>query len=132
MEGRLEPLSPDPKALESLTSDLRELRRLLADYADEVEPADPADRILLKRVDALRLVLEAIYGQRITFRGEQRPASGPVVQGAIDVRSVSGYAAAVRAEAVRGSAEVRGKACADEVQAGGEIVGVDIDRIGER
>jgi hypothetical protein len=132
LEGALEPLRPDPAMLQQLEPDLRELRRLIADYADEIEPADPNDRVLLERVDALRRMLEAIYGQRITFRGENRAGSGPMVEGAIDVGVVAGYAAAVRVKAATDvSTTIRGKATAEEVGATGEIIGVDINLIGD-
>lgn len=131
LEGWLEPLRADVIVLAELKPDLRELRRLLADYVDGISPTDPGDSALLERMDALRRILEAIYGQNITFRGEQRPVSGPVVEGVINVRAVAGHAAAVRANAITGSSTVRGEAYADEVQTGGEIIGVDIDRIGD-
>ena len=123
LEGGLQPLHPDPGILQQLEPDLRELRRLIADYADGIEPADPNDRVLLERVDALRRILEVIYGQRISFRGENRAGSGPLVEGAIDVGTVAGYAAAVRVKAATGVATIRGKAAAEEVGAGGEIIG---------
>ena len=132
LEGSLEPLHPDLAVLQELEPDLLFLRRLISDYADEIEPADPNDDVLLEQVDALRRILEAVYGQRITFRGEHRPASGPMVEGAIEVGAVAGYAAAVRIKAVSGSASVRGEARAEEVRPAGEIIGVDIGQIGDR
>ena len=129
--GVLKPLRPDPVILQQLEPDLRELRRLIADYADEIEPADPNDRALVERVDALRRVLEVIYGQRITFRGEDRAPSGPLVEGIIDVGTVTGYAAAVRVKAATGVASIRGKVIAEEIGASGQIIGVDIDSVGD-
>lgn len=130
LEGQLEPLHLYPEVLEELKPQLRELRGLLHDYVDEIEEVDPANPDLLKTADALRQALEAIYGQRITFRGEKRSVSGPMVKGTIDVRVVAGSAAAIRARAVTGSSSLRGEVHADEVKAGGEIRGVDIDEVG--
>jgi hypothetical protein len=132
LEGELrQPLEADPAALERLEPDLRELRRALQDYVDDLEPVDSGDQRLLATADAVRQILEAVYQQRITFRGEQRPVSGPVVEGRVDVTTVSGYAAAVRARTVTGGT-VRGVASADEVTGTGQLIGVDIDHLGDR
>lgn len=132
LDGELEqPLRVDDAVLEQLEPDLRDLRRDLKDYVDEIEPIDSADERLLATADGLRSVLEAVYGQRITFRGEQRPASGPFVEGRVDVGTVSGYVAGIRAKNVTGGS-LHGVVRADEVAAGGEAVGVDLDRSAER
>lgn len=132
LESELRPLRPDSAVLERLRPELRAVRGLLTDYADEIEPATPEDDELLRRVDALRRLLEAIYGQAITFRGEPRPATGPLVEGALDVDAVAGYAAAVRARSIGGSAHVRGEATVGSVTEHGEVVGIDVDRIGDQ
>jgi hypothetical protein len=129
LEGTLAPLNPDSAVLDRVEPDLRELRKVLQDYVDDIEPISAQDDRLLEATDAARRLLEAVYGQRITFRGEQRPISGPVVEGTVDVEAVSGYVAGVRARVVGGSAHVRGAVRADEVS--GTAVGVDLDRIGD-
>ncbi|TQM78285.1 hypothetical protein FHX81_0547 [Saccharothrix saharensis] len=131
LDGELRlPLRADGAVLERVEPDLKELRRKLQDYADGVEEVASDDRGLLESADAVRRLLEAVYGQRITFRGEQRAASGPVVEGGIDVDVVAGYVAAVRARAVTGGATVRASVRANEVAEGAEVIGVDVDRIG--
>ncbi|MFI9007540.1 hypothetical protein ACIGNX_09955 [Actinosynnema sp. NPDC053489] len=131
LEGGLRlPLRADDAVLERVEPDLRELRRRLQDYADGVEAVASGDRELLESADAVRRLLEAVYGQRITFRGERRETSGPVVEGEIDVESVAGYAAAVRARAVTGGATVRAAVRVTEVGENAEVIGVDVDRIG--
>ncbi|MFJ6673777.1 hypothetical protein ACIQMJ_21940 [Actinosynnema sp. NPDC091369] len=131
LDGELRlPLRADDAVLERVGPDLKELRRKLQDYADGVEEVVPDDRDLLESADAVRRLLEAVYGQRITFRGERRAASGPVVEGEIDVDVVAGYAAAVRARAITGGATVRASVRANEVAEGAEVIGVDVDRIG--
>lgn len=130
LEGGLAELTVDQEALERLLPELRELRRDLLDYADGVEPVTPADGPLLERAEALRGLLEAVYQQRITFRGEQREAAGPLVHGRVDVEEVAGYAAAVRIRTLRGgSAEVRAELRAGRIEAGGEGVGLEIDTL---
>lgn len=130
LDGELRlPLRADAAVLDRVEPDLKELRRKLQDYADGVEAIGSEDRDLLESADAVRRLLEAVYGQRITFRGERRAASGPVVEGGIDVDVVAGYAAAVRARVITGGT-VRAAVRANEVGEGGEVVGVDVDRIG--
>ncbi|MFD0203628.1 MULTISPECIES: hypothetical protein [Saccharothrix] len=131
LDGELRlPLRADGAVLERVEPDLKELRRKLQDYADGVEEVASDDRDLLESADAVRRLLEAVYGQRITFRGEPRAASGPVVEGEIDVDVVAGYAAAVRARAIEGGATVRASVRVNEVGEGAEVIGVDVDRIG--
>lgn len=112
-----------------LEGELREIRKDLADYAEGIEQVDSQNMNLLVKIDALRQVMEAIFQQRITFRGEQRPESGPVVDGRIDVTEVAGYVAAVRARKIV-SGSVTAEAKAERVDAGGQFIGVDVDTIG--
>lgn len=128
LDGTVEPVEPRDEYAERLEEDLREARKLLADYANGVEVPQPGDRFVTEQADALRRLLEAVYGQRITFRGEQRPPSGPLVTGEIDVDRVAGDAAAVRAKAIS-SGEISGSAKAKVVEAGGKLTGVEIDQI---
>lgn len=108
---------------------IRGLRRDLSEYVDETLPIDPADTELVRWVDALRTLLEAVYQQRLTLKGEERPASGPVVGARIDVERVVGEVAAVRARRIIGG-RVTGEARAGTVDAGGQLIGVDVDTIG--
>jgi hypothetical protein len=90
---------------------------------------DPGDRRLLELVDGLRRVLEAVYGQRLTFKGEARPPSGPVVVGEAKAGEVSGYVAGLRARRILGG-EVVGRAEAGDVGPGGQVIGAEVDTIG--
>lgn len=116
-------------AVERAEGELRDLRRALADYAEGIENIDHNDKELLETTDALRRILEVVYRQRITFKGEQRAASGPLVEGEVDVDQVTGYAAAVRARAIE-SGQISGRLRATRVEAGGSAIGVDLDTIG--
>jgi hypothetical protein len=126
LEGRLSADKVDYHAVERLEVQLREVRQELSDYADGIDPVDTADPALLAKVDALRRMLEAVYQQRITFKGEHRPA-GPTVEGRIDVEEVAGYVVGVRARTIAGG-KVKGEVKAKHVE--GEATGVDADRIG--
>jgi hypothetical protein len=127
-EGQLSEPKIHFDVVERLDKDLRETRNGLTDYAQDIEKVDNSHEELLAKTDALRRLLEAVLQERITFKREKRPPSGPVVEGHIDVDEVAGYAAAVRAKIIT-SGHVKGEARASRVQQGGEFVGVDADTI---
>jgi transcriptional regulator with XRE-family HTH domain len=131
LEGELEPAVIDFEAVDRLEEDLKVFSQQLGNYASGIEEVDPSDEELLHAADALRRALEAIYQQRITFQGEERPPSGPLVEGRVDVEEVAGYTAGVRAEAIE-SGRVTGELKAKRVEPGGEAIGVDAKRIGGR
>jgi len=129
LEGTVQPVEPRDDQAERLEQELREARRLLADYAEGIETPKPGDHLVAEQADALRRLLEAVYGQRITFKGEQRPPSGPLITGEIDVKQVDGDAAALRAKVIS-SGEVRGTSRAERVERGGKLSGIETDHIG--
>jgi hypothetical protein len=128
-EGSLAPVTIQYDVLERLERSILDLRKNLSEYAEGLADVSSDDQALLEQVDGLRLALEAAYGQRLTFRGEQRPPSGTVVVGDAFAKEVEGRVAAVRARYISG-AEVRGTARADRVSKGGELYGVQADSIG--
>ena len=129
LEGALAPLVVDANALEQVEQCIREFRDALQGYVEGHKRIHSGDVRLLEMADALRQCLEAIYQQRITFPREQRPPSGPVVEGWIDVDTVAGYAAAVRARTIS-DGHLSAQAHAEHVGPGGVMVGVEADRIG--
>jgi hypothetical protein len=129
--GTVAPLVADAERLQSLEPQLRELRSALADYAQEIEPVDVNNNNLVAIADTLRQQLETIYGQRLTFKGEQREPSGtPLVIGTAEVKRVAGLAAGVIAGTIT-AGEVRGSLKAEQVDSGGVAAGVKIDKIGK-
>lgn len=129
--GTVAPLVADAERLQSLEPQLRQLRSALADYADGIEPVDVQNNNLIAIADALRQQLETIYGQRLTFKGEQRQPSGtPLVIGTAEVKSVAGLAAGVIAGAIT-VGEIRGSLKADMVESGGIAAGVKVDKVGK-
>jgi len=129
LQGTVAPVEPRDDQADLLEQELRETRRALADYAEGIDVPKPGDQLVAEQADALRRLLEAAYGQRITFKGEHRPPSGPLVTGEINVKQVAGDAAAVRAKVIS-SGEVHGTATADRVEEGGKLTGVEADHIG--
>jgi hypothetical protein len=131
LAGELKPAVIDFDAADRLEGDLAAFSQQLGNYANGLEEVDPGNEDLLRATDALRRSVEAIYQQRITFEGEDRPPSGPVIDGRIDVYEVAGYVAVVRAEVVEGG-RLTGSIEADVVREGGEAVVFDVKRIGGR
>lgn len=129
LAGTVDPVEPRDDVTQSLRHELSEARKALADYADGIEVPQPGDQHVVAQADALRRLLEAAYGQRITFRGEDRPLSGPLVTGEIDVRQVLGDAAAVRAKKIT-SGNVRGVVHSERVEEGARLTGVEADDVG--
>lgn len=128
-EGQLKEPKLDLAAVGRLENELRDLRKALAEYADGVDEVDPKNKQLLETVDGLRRAMEAVYGQRIAFKGEPGPPSGVAVVGEAKVDEVFGYVAGLRAKRII-SGSVTGKAEAKIVHSGGEAIGVEVDTIG--
>jgi len=125
LDAPLQPLQMDPGVMEQQEQTLALLRRALTDYADGLATPDPADGDLLETVDALRRVLELVYGQRITFKGENREKSGTQVVAEVEAADVEGYVAGVRTRGLADNANVHAKVRVQDVKPGGEVVGVD-------
>src|SRR6478736_4963251 len=127
LEGTLEAPKVDFAVLDRLHDDIRQLAGVLGSFATGLDEPDPSDHDLASAADGLRRALEAVYGQRITFRGENRQPSGPTVIGRAEVDKVAGDVAGVRARIVR-YGHVEGELKADEVTGTGS--GVDVGTIG--
>jgi hypothetical protein len=126
-EGQLQKPGLDLAAVARLEQELRELRKAVADYAQGIDEVDPNDKQLLELVDGLRRAMEAVYGQRLTFKGEPGPPSGAEVLGEAKVDEVLGYVAGLRAKRII-AGSVTGRVEAKKVE--GQAVGLDVDTIG--
>jgi len=125
-QGQLENPTIHFDAVQQTEEALRDLRKGLVDYVEGVDVVDPSDGNLLAQVDALRKLLETVYDQRLTFKGEERPPSGPLVVGHIDVEQVLGEVTAVSAKDVKAGV-IRGSVKTDRVESGGKVVGVKVE-----
>ena len=124
------PLVLDHAKLDQLAESIVGLRRALGDYADGTFEVQEGDQQVVKAANALRDELEGVFGQRFTFNGENRPASGtPLVIGEAEIKELEGRAAGVIADNIR-AGEVRGRLVADHVGPGGEGAGVRAKDIG--
>jgi hypothetical protein len=129
LNGTLEPPQVDFDAADRLLDEIKALRSALGEYADGLADPEPGDQELAATANGLRHALEVVYGQRITFRGEDREPSGPAVIGKVEADNVAGEVAGVRARLVR-SGRVEATVKVKEVREGGKVIGGDFDTIG--
>jgi hypothetical protein len=66
----------DPEVVEREQTALIDLVGSLSPYAQGLADIDLGDEALAERAGTLRALLEAAYGQRFTFRGEERDRTG--------------------------------------------------------
>jgi hypothetical protein len=81
---RLPPIFDDASApltyhldkVEALEDPLRKLSEVVSKWASGAEPINPANTELMMATAALRLAMEQVFQQRLTFKGEQRSNEG--------------------------------------------------------
>ena len=102
---------------------LRELYRDLSEFGNGISPIEVGDLEALEKIDMLRRLIEQIYQQRITFRGEERPPSGTLLLGTIKSETIKGSATGVDIQGpFEGRAE--GRVSSGEIGAGATVIGV--------
>ncbi|MFE6175300.1 hypothetical protein [Streptomyces sp. NPDC056464] len=129
--GTLDTRRLDEEALTESVAALRQLRTALFPFIDDEDSVQPGDVELLQRVDQLRRLLEAVYGQRITFVTEagERPASGTVIDTRIDIKEINAEVIGVSVGRVSGgrfTTRIHG----ENVGPGGRVVGFQADSVG--
>lgn len=124
--GRLQPLQVNRRVLAEKADELTLLDRLLSHYADqeELDGRDPQLRTLLGQ---LRATLERIYGQHLTFQGEDRPVTGL----RIDQRVEDSYGYVIGLEVGEASSGVRADISHEvrTVHPGSTVVGARIEKL---
>jgi hypothetical protein len=68
------PLSYHVDKIEAVEDPLRTLSQMVSKWASGAEPINPADPEFMRVVSALRLVMEHVFQQQLTFKGERRSA----------------------------------------------------------
>jgi hypothetical protein len=121
--GQLKDPSIHFEEVARLEPTLRALYRDLSEYATDLLPVERTDADLLQKTDALRRIVEAILRQHLTFIGEDRPASGTLLSGAVTAVTVEGEVAGVDGEG-KLEGEARGEVNVTTVKQGGKAVGV--------
>lgn len=128
--GQVLVVSSNPAAVDAHASELLQLRSVLSNYVDGVQPLDPADPQLAQAVDELRGALEDIFGQHLTFAGEDRPATGqPVVRSWLKADTIRGSAKGVVVGQMTGGSATS-EIDVRDVEAGADIEGVHIEKLG--
>jgi hypothetical protein len=106
------------------------LSAALSPYALGHADIDLSDARLATSVDALRSLIEGLYGVRLTFRGEAREAGGTTLTVEQRLRSVHGSATGIESRRLSGPADVAVSQDVGEIGAGGTVTGAKIDEIG--
>jgi hypothetical protein len=132
LDGTASFATVDERLLAAKLAAIQELYGQLTVHAQGIADVDPADAALVGKAETLRSLLELVYGERITFVGERRDASGTRVDVTAQAQRVEGYLAALRVGTVGAGADVRAATHVGDVGPGGQAVGIDADRIGGR
>jgi len=115
------PLQPDEALLQERARELETYLHVLRTYAQDPSRVSPSDEALMAVLGQVRGALEEIHGQRLTFLGEDRPRSGPLVAGQYKV--VSGDLVGMDAsDAIRG--DVRVEHDVGIIMPGGKVIGM--------
>jgi hypothetical protein len=125
IEGRLEPLTANGALVGQHLEELEALCGALSVYDRRPDRIRTEDTRLREQLGRLRALLEQIYGQRISFRGEDRQPSGVKVIQRMDVSS--GDILGINGRRVRHanvSQEVK------NVDQGSTVTGIQADDIG--
>jgi len=70
------PLTYHLDKVEALEEPLRKLSDVVSKWASGAEPVNPANPEMMMATAALRLAMEQVFQQRLTFKGEQRSSDG--------------------------------------------------------
>lgn len=123
-EGQLTSPQVDFEAVEQQLPTIRALRSQLVNYSDGVLRIDPQNQEVITAIDNLRQVLESIYGQTITFKGENRPPSGVKVTTEARADVVAGKFTGTRIQG-GDKGEYNTKIEVGRVEEDGEVIGTD-------
>lgn len=113
---------PDAEVLGQQAKTLGELAGGLAPYATGMLDVDLHDAALGERAAEVRAILEAVYGQRFTFRGEERDSTGTRVRVDQVLGEVEGTVVGVEGDAGPG-ADVKVRQSAHTVEKDGSMTG---------
>ncbi|MBV2151273.1 hypothetical protein [Kitasatospora sp. SUK 42] len=115
------PLVADPVRLRGRIEVLEALALALTHYQRSPASVTGSDQVLLQTLGRARAALEDIYGQRFTFDGEERQASGPLSEHRYT--RVAGEVVAMEAQE-RITGDVEARVTAETVERGGRVVGM--------
>ncbi|MEV6907070.1 hypothetical protein [Amycolatopsis sp. NPDC051071] len=122
LEGKPDSATIDATVLEQEGPLLASLAGKLRPYAQDLADLDVDDAELAEQAGQVRAILEAAYGQRFTFRGEQREPTGTRVWVSQVLDHVSGRVVGADA-GVGAGGEVDVQQRATVVEPGGSVTG---------
>jgi hypothetical protein len=125
--GRLAPLEIDQHALARLRTMLESLDDALGVYRDNPSLLNAEDERLRRNMGRLRSALEAVYHQRFTFEGEQRPLTGVKVEQWVD--EVAGELTGLTADDIGSGARSEIKQVSKKISKDGRVIGAEIRHI---
>jgi chromosome segregation ATPase len=128
LANQLAPLQVDEEALTQHAQQLQSLSEVLRVYRDHPELLDGQDERLRRNLARLREALEAVYGQCLTFRDEQRQRSALSIQQRVE--EVSGEMVGLDADEVAGPAHAEITQASQTAKSGSKIVGARVKRFG--
>ncbi|HKO44669.1 MAG TPA: hypothetical protein VJU84_15425 [Pyrinomonadaceae bacterium] len=123
-QGQLSSPQIDFDEVERQHDALLALRGRLVNYAEGLATANPDNKELIADVDNMREILESIYKQRISFKGEHRETSGTIITTDLKVnKDVRGKLTGTRVNKAKGG-DIRTR-----VEIGGDVTD-DADVVG--
>jgi hypothetical protein len=126
IEGEIEPVVPNWETVQRLEEELHRLRGRLNPYYEGTKKTDPGNEDLISDVDALRRGLEAVLGQPITLKGEERAVDKLVVTGEAHIQDLTGEAVGLEAEGSSG--RFAGEVHVGTAREGSKVVGTKFTR----
>ncbi|MFD6071868.1 hypothetical protein [Amycolatopsis lurida] len=124
LDGKPDSATVDTAVLAQEGASLTSLTGKLSPYAQDLADLDLDDAELAEQAGQVRAILEAAYGQRFTFRGEQREPTGTRVRVSQVLGQVSGTVVGADAEVgPGGDVDVQQRVTA--VEPGGSVTGFE-------
>jgi hypothetical protein len=85
----------DTQVVAANAKEMNQLISGLSAYAEDRDDVSLDDEELARQAGRLRELLEAAYGQRLTFKGEKREPTGTIVRVSMDLGTVEGTATGI-------------------------------------
>ncbi|WP_157129448.1 hypothetical protein [Nocardia amamiensis] len=125
LDARPRALTADPDILESRHKRIAKLAAEIAQVAQEWISTEDVEAQTEQSAGELRAVLEEVYGQRLTFAGENREPTGTKVSQVIDTFTAGDVTGMETRTGTVGDATIQQKV---RQMDGGNLTGVRIDR----
>jgi hypothetical protein len=129
VEGELKHLTIHTAELEKVVTQLEPLAAELSAYGNGYKSLESTDIDTLQKMDSLRRLLEAVYKQPLTFRGERRSDSAINVDGHVNVTDLYGTAVGTDVGKIM-KGNVTGEVVAEKVHESALAIGTRLNLVG--